>query len=66
MANSTQKIKKEKLTLKIPKLYLDDFDYKISVKYVYILGTLPIDSQTILDQITYLDKSKHCASIKSN
>ena len=50
-------IKKEKLELKIPKLYLDDFDYKISVRYVYILGTLPIDSQTIFLSTNAIDRN---------
>ena len=52
-----QTIKKEKLELKIPKLYLDDFDYKISVRYVYILGTLPIDSQTIFLSTNAIDRN---------
>ena len=50
-------IKKEKLELKIPKLYLDDFDYKISVRYVYILGILPIDSQTIFLSTNAIDRN---------
>ena len=52
-----QTIKKEKLELKIPKLYLDDFDYKISVRYVYIHGTLPIDSQTIFLSTNAIDRN---------
>ena len=82
-------IQYETLNLEIPKLYLDDFDYKIAVHYVYlesktnfppklyscrqmqsIVIHLISNKKSLLlnqmDQITFSEKPKHCASIKSN
>ena len=52
-----QSVKYEKLKLKIPTLYLDNFDYKISLRYIYMHGVNDIPEQILFLSTNAVDKS---------
>ena len=52
-----QSVKYEKLKLKIPTLYLDNFDYKISLRYIYMHGLNDIPEQILFLSTNAVDKS---------
>ena len=50
-------IQYEILNLEIPKLYLDDFDYKIAVHYVYLESKTNFPPQTIFLSTNAIDRN---------
>ena len=50
-------IQYETLSLDIPKLYLDDFDYKIAVHYVYLESKANLPPQTIFLSTNAIDRN---------
>ena len=50
-------IQYETLDLEIPKLYLDDFDYKISVHYVYLEAKSNFQAQKIFLSTNAIDRN---------